>query len=212
MDESLYQKIYNLIINNNVKKEDVLEEIGKTYKYIENLYFDYFEIDYNILYKIKDLLWYNIELTGKKIGLSNLKDIGCKFRIMNQIENNVILNNNDLINLNKELNYIINNWNPEWKLVELFSEDTNIWDKNFDVIIYNQNENPRKYNYYKKSKLMDENNKNLYLNKNVILCRIDGKLGDSYINNILNNNIIRLYEICKSCINNDKSLIIKGKN
>ena len=208
---NINEKIYNILIN-EFEREDVLYELRNIYKYIENNYFRYYEFEYYILYKLKDLLWFNIELQNNKLGLSNLKDLGNKFKIFQQINDNLILNSKDLSQLNNELLFIKNNWDSNWKLVELYSEDNNKWNKNNNIIVYDKLENPRKYNYFKKSKIVDKNNKNIYMNKDVLLCKIDDKLGDSYLNNILYDKIINLQLLCDNCINNDFYLIFKGVN
>lgn len=215
MNTPLYKQVYDLLLKNNIKKENILYELNNVYKYIETIYFDYFEFEYTILYHIKDILWYNVEhLSNNKIefGLTNLSTIGSKFKIINQLDNNVILNIDEIQQLKNELDYVKNNLNDNWKVAKLYSEYKNSWTKDDNVIIYNKSENPRKYNYYKKTNILDINNKNMYINKDVVLCEIDSKLGDSYIKNIIYNTILNLYNKCNSCIKENKFLIFKGVN
>lgn len=210
----LYEKIYNLFLN-EVKKEDILYEMNKAYQYIENMYFEYFNFEYETIYHLKDLLWYNVEHLSQsdvKYGLTNLSTIGSKFKIINQIENNVIINIEEIKALKDELIYIKNNWNSEWKIARLYSEDKEIWSKEDNVIIHDKTESPRKYNYYKKTSILNNDNKNMYLNKDVVLCEIDSKLGDYYLNNIMYDCILNLFDICNNCINDNKYLIFKGVN
>jgi hypothetical protein len=206
----LYEDIYNLLIK-NVDKEDILQELGKLYNYIENKYFKYFEFDYSTIYLLKDTLWFNIEHTGDRIGLTNLKDVGSKFKIINQFENNLILNKEDIEKLKEEINYLIDNWNNDWIMAEIYSDnDTNVWNKHSNVIIHNENESPRKYNYFKRTSIINDENKHLFMNKDVVLCKLNGKIGDNFINNILYDNILKLKELCKTCLEENKYLILKG--
>jgi hypothetical protein len=48
------------------------------------------------------------------------------------------------------------------------------------------------------------------MNKDVVLCKLKGKIGDNFINNILYDNILKLKELCKTCLEENKYLILKG--
>ena len=54
----LYEEIYNILISNNIEKENILFELNKLYSYIENKYYKYFFIKQEILYFIKDIIMF----------------------------------------------------------------------------------------------------------------------------------------------------------
>lgn len=204
----LYEEIYSILISNNIEKENILFELNKIYSYIENKYYKYFFIKQEILFYIKDIIWYNLEFlpnNEQEYGLYDFSTLGSKFNLISQLDNNIILNNNNINDLKNELKIVINNWNKNWKVAKIFTDIEENKESN-EVIIYKKGESPRKYNYYKKTPIIDKNNHNIYMNKNVMLCEIDSILGDFYLNNIIYNKIKNLYELCN---NDNKYLIIK---
>lgn len=198
-----YEEIYNKYF---IKQDNPLKEILMFYKYIYDKYFNEFMIDYNTLYYLKDLIWYNLELNNEyKYGLQSLKDLGSKYHIFSQLDDNLYLSTDDVGNLLKELLEIQQQWNNEWSVVHIYTDIEELKDKKVDQIIcYKKGESPRKYNYYKKTTIIDENNQNIYLNKDVMLCEVDGKLGEYSLNTLLYNKLLELISLC----NEQKGLII----
>ena len=197
-----YEKVYNIFKN----EENPLKEILSFYNYVYDTYYNEFKIDYNSLYLLKDLIWYNLELKSEyKFGLNNFNDLGSKYKIFSQLDDNLFLTNDEVKLLLKELLEIQNLWSKNWLVAHIYTDIEELKDKQVNqVIIYKKGENPRKYNYYKKTTIIDENNNNIYMNKDVMLCEIDGSLGEYSLNNILYDKLLQLIAVC----NSDKKLII----
>ncbi len=197
-----YETLYDQFKN----EDNPLKEILLFYNYVYNTYYCEFKIDYKTLYLLKDLVWYNLELQNDyKFGLQNFNDLGSKYKILSQLDDNLFLNNEEAELLLKELLDIQNQWSNDWNIVHIYTDIEELKDKDVNqVICYKKGENPRKYNYYKKTTIIDENNKNIYMNKDVMLCEVDGILGEYSLNNLLYDKLTQLIAVC----NTKKKVII----
>jgi len=204
-NNQLYEQIYELLLQSK-QREDILYHLKHAIKYIEDTYFYYFSIQYDILSLIKDIIWYNLEFLpyNKPFGLNTIETMGTKFNIISQLDNNIILNYENISKLQEELEIVLNEWSNNWKVVRIFSE-TGISSNN--IIIYNKDESPYKYGYCKKSSIIDKNNNHIFSNKDVLLCEVNSIIGDNYLNTILKNKVIDLCNICKK-YNKTKYIII----
>lgn len=200
------EKFYDDLYNHFKNFDNPLKEILLFYNYIYNNYYSEIKIDYNSLYLLKDIVWYNLELsTDYKFGLLNFNDLGNKYKIFNQLDNNLFLTNSETEILLNELLEIQNLWNPDWNVVHIYTDIEELKDKSVNqVICYKKGESPRKYNYYKKTTIIDPDNNNYYLNKDVMLCEVDGILGEYSLNNLLYDKLLQLIAAC----NTKKKLII----
>lgn len=202
---NIYENLYKEFVKLN--SENPLSEIINFYNSVYNEYYSEFTIDYKTLYLLKDLIWYNLELNvDYKFGLQNFNTLGSKFKIINQLDNNLFLNIEESKKLYDELIEIKNKWNNDWNIVHIYTDNEELNNKKVtQVICYKKGENPRKYNYYKKTTIIDEHNNNIYMNKDVMLCEVDGKLGEYSLNHLLYDKLIQLIEVC----NSEKNIIIK---
>ena len=201
--QPLYKDIINIFNEiSNKTNRDILIEIQNFYEYIyENDYIE-FEINNAYLTAIKDIVWYNMLLQSEyKFGLNKFDISNSLFQ---KLDNNIILNKEQREELLLEVTNITQQWSSDWQVAKVYCETESASNSN-QIIIHRSNESPRKYNYYKKTTIIDPNNNNIYMNKDVLLCEVSGKLGDYSINNILYNCLSQL--IVK--LQKNKKIIIK---
>lgn len=215
----LSETILNTLLENNIKKEDVLETLSLIYGDLEVCLWEVVEIQQLSLYSLKDIIWYNLEHIpsgGEIKGLSNLRFLGTKYKnLIYAFNNSEILKLEDVYQLFNELENILSIWDKDWKIVSLYTKSLNGWnggDNPSQVIIYTSNESPRKYGY-------DTNYSNIFgkngepikkLDHETVLCEvIDGTIGEYANSQILYNLVIVLKEACRKAIKNQKDLRIK---
>lgn len=199
--------MYNNIIEQLGIDEDLLKKTWDLYEYVKNTYYDYYDVQMNLLYMVQDMVWYNLECDKKNLGLNTLKKRGSKFGVFQALNDQIILNKSDKEQLENELSIIITKWDTGWDIIHVYTDIAENQQKQLDgIIIHNKNESPRKYDYYKKTALLDEQGHNIYKNKEVMLGELDGKLGEYYLNNILQDKVQELKKLCQG----DKFLFIRN--
>lgn len=185
--------------------EDLLKKTLDLYNYVKNTYYEYFNMEAKTLYIIQDMIWYNLELKEKQQGKISIQDKGTKYSILQSLTNEVILNKQDKHKLRQELEDILKKWDKDWDIIYVYTDIAENQNKKLnDIIVYKKGESPRKYDYYKKTTLLDVDGKNIYLNKDVLLGELDNKLGEYYLSSILYDKIQELIKLC----NNEKFLFL----
>lgn len=212
------KQIYDLLIKNNIPKDDMLQILYRTSQELESELWEKITVNPMMLDGLKDIIWYNLEHLpqgGEFKGLSNL-------RFLNTIYPHFIFiaNESPLIGLNyvkelySEINDIISKWNANWKIAALYTKSSMGWqggEEPSKLIIYEKGESPAKYGYNQTyGSILGSNGKAIKkINEDIVLCSLDTEIG-SYVNGaILYNTLVKLKEACKRAIQGEKDLMIE---
>lgn len=197
----LNEDILEVFKKHNVNQEDILSSMEEVYvNFKKNLFYN-MDINTEMVLILKDLIWYNMEFKNKNSGIYTFENYGNKYKYFFKIlnGNNLILKQ-DFQKILLDINNIINNWDNEWFIVNLYSNfDFNV-DLKYNMIVFRDKENP--YNLIKENYL-DFQKRNEY-----VYCKILGKLGQSSYSTILYNTLIELKEKIKECKFLDKSIYL----
>lgn len=179
----LSDKIYNLLLKENINKEDMVITLENITDEINRKLWEKISVSPLIFFKLKDTVFYNFEYcyyNNEIKGKTTLKDFGKNYPIfMLNFNTSTYINNEDLNDLKKEIEDIKQKWNPNIYSANIYTKaefEWNIGDDNpSPLIIYeNQSETPMTYGYYNNSysSILDSNGNNIKLNDNIILCSI----------------------------------------
>ena len=218
-DSTELENVNNIIIqileDHGYKGIDLLNQLSNIYDIYQTKFIKLFKIqNYTYFTILKDTIWYNWENEDKKKGVSSLKYFGTKFPYITHLFDGVnIVPNIYLHNLNTEIEQIINLWKETDKIILAnIHTDSNIEikggnDKPSLIIIYDQQENPRKYfkDMQAVNALLDE--------EQYIYCKLLGRINKETNGKIIFNILIDLQNAIKEAIlyNKDLSLIIDEK-
>lgn len=213
--ENVNNIIIQILEDHGYKGIDLLNQLSNIYDTYQAKFIKLFKIqNYTYFTILKDTIWYNWENEDKKKGVSSLKYFGTKFPYITHLFDGVnIVPNIYLHNLNTEIEQIINLWKETDKIILAnIHTDSNIEikggnDKPSLIIIYDQQENPRKYfkDMHAVNALLDE--------EQYIYCKLLGRINKETNGKIIFNILIDLQNAVKEAIlyNKDLSLIIDEK-
>lgn len=213
--ENVNNIIIQILEDHGYKGIDLLNQLSNIYDTYQAKFIKLFKIqNYTYFTILKDTIWYNWENEDKKKGVSSLKYFGTKFPYITHLFDGVnIVPNIYLHNLNTEIEQIINLWKETDKIILAnIHTDSNVEikggnDKPSLIIIYDQQENPRKY-------FKDMHAVNALLNEEqYIYCKLLGRINKETNGKIIFNILIDLQNAIKEAIlyNKDLSLIIDEK-
>lgn len=98
------KKIYDLLISNGIKEEEMLSVIKNCKSNFENTFKITFTISEKYFNMLRDTIWFNLE---RNDNLQTLKDYGKKFPIlMHLCDKENIIKNEDVISLINEMKHI----------------------------------------------------------------------------------------------------------
>lgn len=222
----LSDKIFNILIDANIKHEDMLDEIHSIHKEITFKLWEKFSISSVIFYMLKDTIFYNFEHLGnheEKSGKTNMKSYGSKYPVlMYNVGNSSYVLKEHLPQLLIELNDITAKWNSDILIADLTAKNEFDWiggeENPSSMIVYNkETENPSKYGYFANMDylydnfLYDSNGQKLKKEDDIVLCSI--KKMDLYREyNSLTNTLNVLTNTVKSAINLNKGLLLDFEN
>lgn len=213
--ENVNNIIIQILEDHGYKGIDLLNQLSNIYDTYQAKFIKLFKIqNYTYFTILKDTIWYNWENEDKKKGVSSLKYFGTKFPYITHLFDGVnIVPNIYLHNLNTEIEQIINLWKETDKIILAnIHTDSNVEikggnDKPSLIIIYDQQENPRKYfkDMHAVNALLDE--------EQYIYCKLLGRINKETNGKIIFNILIDLQNAIKEAIlyNKDLSLIIDEK-
>lgn len=210
--KDISNEIYKLLKSKNIQDDEILFIIENVYNELETkLWHIMNNVNINILYNLKDIVWYNLEHlpnNGEHIGVSSLKYLGKEFpNLLSFCSNNNFLKYEFIKNLLNELLIIKNNWNNEWKNVTLYSKYDVEYDNDSTIIIHSSKEGPRKYGYCSNYNLIDSSGSKIKkYDEKTILCNLGEKIGEYQCGSIYYNFLISLIENCNMCIRECKGL------
>lgn len=213
--ENINDIIIQILEDHGYKGIDLLNQLSNIYDIYQAKFMKLFKIqNYTYFTILKDTIWYNWENEDKKKGVSSLKYFGTKFPYITHLFDGVnIVPNVYLPNLNTEIEQVINLWKETDKIILAnIHTDSTIEikggnDKPSSIIIYNQQENPRKY-------FKDMQAINILLDEEqYIYCKLLGQVNKDTDGKIIFNILIDLQNAVKEAIlyHKDLSLIMEEK-
>ena len=179
----LSEQILKILIDNNIKREDISQTLDSIKQDIELGLWIKVELSSTIFFKLKDTIFYNFEYcnyNNEKVGKTTIKDYGKNYPTLmfNSFGDNYFYDDT-LKKLHKELLDIKNKWNQDIMMAELYSQNEFEWvvneEESSKLIIYDkETETPMKYGYYNNyySNIYGTNGKPIKFDNNIILCSI----------------------------------------
>ena len=217
----LSSKVYDLLIENNVKPEEVTNSLVYIYNDICECLWERVDLSINILYMLKDIVFYNLEhipANGKESGVYDMKTFGSIYNcFLNCFNDSNVVSNKDLEPLLNDINSILSKWNKNWIYAELRSKNLYYGDAILDLplIVYDEKtEKPSKYGYNKTySGIVDlYGSKFKKQDEQSILCCLSGEIGEYSNATIMYNFLIELKMACNRALLNNKSLMVDFKD
>ena len=214
----LSDKILNILLENNVKPENISQTLYGIHDEIENRLWEKINISPLAFYNLKDTIFYNFEYryyNDNPTGKSNLKNYGKNYPLlMIGINGSTYINNDSIDLILNELTDIKTKWNENIFFTELYARtefDWAIGDNNSSkLIIYNkETETPMTHGLYSNnySNIYDVQGNNIKSDDNVVLCSI--RKIDLYREyNLLTQTLNNLYNIIKKASENKKGVYI----
>jgi hypothetical protein len=214
-------KVVETLKANNISTEDMLQQLQEIVDDYAFSTVKKFDIIPDMLYKLKDTVWYNFEYlpsNEKVVGKTDLSTLGTVFPLfMFSFNNSNIIKHKHLNEYIKELDEIIKLFQTDNVLLaNIFTKDDidiRGGDKPSPVIIFRGNEHPSKYAddfLEHTSSFVDYHGDAITsAKKSYVLCNIADKYIDKYAqSNIFINVLKDLRAACKSAEEYDKDIMI----
>lgn len=183
----LSKKVYNQLIKNGIKEEDIIECLNGIIDDINLSKYETIEIQTELFYNLRNDIFFNYEFLNMEFdkefsGVSNISNFGKVF-------NNFMFNIFDTATFKEDLTKLLDELLLISKNLDNFKYDVRIFaEQNFDwtidgensskMIVYkNKYESPRKYGYTSSGRkytgIFDDNGNQIVLEDNYILCAVD---------------------------------------
>ena len=180
---NLSEEIYNILLNNNISKEDMVLTLENIKNEIDRKLWEKINVSPLIFFKLKDTVFYNFEYcnyNNEPKGKTTLRDFGRNYPIfMLNFNTSTYIDNEYLNDLKNEIEDIKQKWNPNIYTANIYTKSEFEWivgeENPSTLIIYeNKVETPMKYGYYNNSysNILDATGNNIKMNDNVVLCSI----------------------------------------
>lgn len=208
-DIDINEMIINILEDHGYTGLDLLNQVVQIYNIYQDKHIKQFILtNFSYFTILKDTIWYNFEHSGNKLGIVTLKDFGTKFPNVTHLFDGVnIIPYIYLPELAKEIEKIIDLWNKSEIILANIYTDSDVKITAGEkapskVIIYNYNENPRKY--LKNSAFMIDEDQ-------LIFCRLLGKINKETDGKVLYGILIDLQDSVNNAIlyHKDLSLVIE---
>jgi len=220
-NESIFQQVISILENNGLKNQSLIVALNNIVDNYINLKYEKIQIEQPMFYTLQDFIWYNFEHIpqgGEELGKTTLKFLGTKYPyIIYQLVNQQLVDNEHLEPIQKELKEILEKWENDLSLVEIYSTDNDIpivgGDNPTEIIIHKSTERPSKYANNIVSKtlpLVDANgNQIVRPGKHYLYCKVYGQINTFEQTNILKGTLERLLQVVNLAIQNKKGLWIQ---
>ena len=179
-------KIYNLMLENNIKEEQIVSYLKNVIDDINISKYENIDINADMFYNLRNDIFFNYEFLDMDFnksysGKSKITTYGTKLPI-------IMFDIYDECTFKKNLKELLNEFETVSKVIDdfkfnvrLFSEQNFDWvidgDNSSDIIVYNsKNESPRKFGYHSSGRkytgIYNNDGEQIVINENYILCEV----------------------------------------